>query len=263
MKNIVITGSTRGIGYGLAAAFLDQGCAVTVSGRTQSAVDEAVQQLGAKYGRQRLFGLPCDVGDYEQVQALWDAAKAHFGKIDIWINNAGLANPLAPFWEQPPERIRTIVTTNMIGEMNGSVVAIQGMLKQGSGAVYNMEGLGSDGKRKVKGLALYGSTKAGLSYFNESLAEDVEGTGIIVGSIRPGMVATDMLSSQYTGQPEEWEKAKRIFNIIADRVETVAPWIAGEVLNNTKNGARISWTKHQKIWLRFLMAPFVKRNVFG
>ena len=66
-------------------------------------------------------------------------------------------------------------------------------------------------------------------------------TPVIVGAIRPGMVATDMLLQQDRDRPDRWEEAKRIFNILADQPETVTPWIADRVLANTKNGARIQW----------------------
>ena len=262
MKVVVITGSTRGIGYGLADSFLALDCAVMVSGRTQEAVDRAVAQLSAKHGDDRVFGHPCDVTEFEQVQALWNAAQACFDKVDIWINNAGVGNLQMDFWELPAEEIQAVVSTNLMGAMYGTKVALRGMLEQSFGAVYNMEGLGSDG-RKVEGLSLYGSTKAGLRYLDECLAQETKGTPVLVGALRPGMVITDFLTRQFEDRPpEEWERAKRMFNIIADRVETVTPWLAQQVLGNDKNGACISWLSRWKVMGRFLTAPFSKRNVF-
>jgi NAD(P)-dependent dehydrogenase (short-subunit alcohol dehydrogenase family) len=262
VKNIVITGSTRGIGYGLADSFLDLGCAVTISGRTQEAVDRAVAELAAKHDAERVFGHPCDVADFEQVQALWDAARTRFGRIDIWVNNAGLGQKQVSFWELPTERIETIVNTNVLGTMYGSKVALLGMLEQGFGALYNMEGLGSGGP-KVEGTSVYASSKAGLRYLDEMLAQELSDTPVIIGSLNPGMVVTELVTSPYDGRPEEWERVKRIFNIIADRVETVTPWLARRILNNTKNGARISWSSTWKVMGRFLAAPFRKRDLFG
>ena len=95
--------------------------------------------------------MTCDVTDYEQVQALWDAAVARFGQVDIWINNAGIANTLTPFWELPPSLMQSVVQTNILGSMYGTSVALRGMLKQGYGALYNMEGFGSRGKRLYPG----------------------------------------------------------------------------------------------------------------
>jgi NAD(P)-dependent dehydrogenase (short-subunit alcohol dehydrogenase family) len=262
MKSIVITGSTRGIGYGLANSFLDLGCAVTVSGRTQEAVDMAVAELAGKHDGRRVFGHACDVSDFEQVQALWEAAVAQFGKIDIWVNNAGLGQKQAKFAELPTERIKTIVTTNVLGTMYGSKVALLGMLEQGHGALYNMEGLGSGGRR-VEGTSVYATSKAGLRYFDDTLAQEMSDTPVIVGSLNPGMVVTELVTGPYDGRPEEWERAKRIFNIIADRVETVTPWLAEQMLHNDKNGARIAWLSSWKVGFRFLTAPFRKRELFS
>ncbi len=117
MKIVVITGSTRGIGYGLADAFLGLGCAVAVSGRTQAAVDVVVTRLGAKHEARRVWGQACDVAIYAQVEALWSAAKEHFGQIDIWINNAGQAHPVSDFDKLSPEQMRTLVETNVLGAM--------------------------------------------------------------------------------------------------------------------------------------------------
>jgi NAD(P)-dependent dehydrogenase (short-subunit alcohol dehydrogenase family) len=262
MKIVVITGSTRGIGYGLAASFLGLDCAVVVSSRTQEAVDKAVAELSAKHGVERVLGQPCDVTDFAQVQALWDAAKAHYGQIDIWINNAGLSNPMVKFWEHPPQRLRAVVETNLLGAMHGCKVAVQGMLEQGFGAIYNLEGFGSDG-RKMEGLALYGATKYALRYLDEALAKEVEGTPVRVGAFRPGMVITDLVTGQYDKDSAEWERAKRIFNIIADQPETVTPWLAQQALANDKNGTRIAWSSPWKIGWRFLTARFRKRDLFA
>lgn len=263
MKTVVITGSTRGIGYGLADAFLDLGCAVTISGRSQEAVDTAVAELSAKHAAERISGYPCDVREYQQVQALWDAAKDHFGHVDVWVNNAGIGHPQVDFWELSPERIEAVVSTNVLGTMYGSRVAMQGMLAQGFGAIYNMEGLGSrGGGPRVQGTLVYAASKAALRYFDEALAQEIRDTPLLVGSLNPGMVATDLVTKPYEGRPEEWERARRIFNVIADRVETVAPWLARQMLDNEKNGARIAWSSWWKIMARFLASPFRKRELF-
>jgi NAD(P)-dependent dehydrogenase (short-subunit alcohol dehydrogenase family) len=262
MKTVVITGSTRGIGYGLSDAFLERGCSVTISGRSQEAVDRAVEELGARHGAERLFGLPCDVTEFDQVLALWDIAREHWGRVDIWMNNAGIAHAQTPLWKQSSEEIAAVVETNLIGAMFGAKVAMKGMQAQGSGSIYNLEGLGSGGRR-VEGLTAYGTTKAALTYLTDAMVQEAKGTPVIVGAVRPGMVTTDMIMQQYRDQPEQWEEAKRIFNILADRVETVTPWIADRVLANTRNGARIQWLSRGKAMGRFLTAPFSRRDIFA
>ena len=261
-KSIVITGSTRGIGYSLAEAFLDRGCSVTISGRSQPSVDEAAAKLSLKYNREKIHGVPCDVTDCNQVVKLWGSAKDLFSTIDIWINNAGMAVPMMKFWELAPEQYDEVVRTNVIGTMYGTRVALNGMMAQGCGALYNMEGFGARGNKMV-GMALYGSTKAGVHFINKSLAKEVEGTPVITGAIAPGMVITDMITRQFEGREEELEKSKRILNIIAERAETVAPVLADKILKNQKNGSTIAFSSGGRMMLKFITAPFNKRDLFS
>jgi NAD(P)-dependent dehydrogenase (short-subunit alcohol dehydrogenase family) len=261
MKTIVITGSTRGIGYGLADAFLKLGCSVALSGRTQQKVDEAVARLAARHHPDQLFGLACDVTRFEQVSALWNTSKARFGSVDIWINNAGINAGRIPFWHLSSDLIHAGVETNLIGAMNGAAVAINGMLDQGFGAVYLMEGLGSNG-RKIKGLTLYGTTKYGLAYLTDALFLETRDTPIIIGAIRPGMVVTDLLTKPFEGKPAEWERAKKVFNLLAERVETVTPWIAERVLSNARSGVRIQWLTRSRMVFCLLRSMFRKRDLF-
>ena len=261
MKNIVITGSTSGIGFGLADSFLSLGCSVTISGRSRVKVEEACRVLDNKYGNGRMFKYICDVTEYDQVQALWDTSKAYFRNIDIWINNAGIGHPETNIWAFTPNQINEVININIIGAIYGSVVALKGMLEQGFGSIYNMEGLGSSGPI-IKGLALYGTSKSALSYLTKSMVKETQGTPILVGGLRPGMVATKLITGQYDGYPEEWERNKRIFNILSDRVETVTPWLAQKILSNNKNGVNIVWLTRFKILTHFLMVPFHKRKIF-
>ena len=259
MKVIVVTGSTRGIGYGLADAFLDRGCAVVVTGRSQQSVDDAVQQFAQKHDANRILGQPCDMQSYDQVQALWDQSKAHFGNVDIWINNAGLINESRPVWEQDPARMAAVVNTNLTGLLYAAKVVINGMIEQGYGHIYNMEGSGSDGAIRA-GLTPYGMTKYGVRYLTRALVKETANTPVKVSTLSPGMVITEMLIGEYN--PEELERVKRIFNILADHVETVSPWLADRVLANDKAGAKIAWLTTPKVIGRFLSTPFRKRDLF-
>jgi len=113
----------------------------------------------------------------------------------------------------------------------------------------------------MRGLAPYGTTKSALAYLTRSLAGETKGTPVIVGGLRPGMVLTELITKEYEDRPEEWERFKPILNILAERVETVTPWLAERVLANRKNGVTINWLTRRKAFSRFLMSPFRKRRI--
>ena len=144
-KTIVITGSTKGIGYGLAEEFLKRGHNVVVSGRNQERLDKAVASLSADHNN--VAGCFCDVTILEDNEKLFAFAKEKFGRVDIWINNAGVAHAMTNVWELPIDVIQDSVNANVYGSIYGSRVAIQGMLEQeGGGWIYNLEGFGSSGR---------------------------------------------------------------------------------------------------------------------
>ncbi|SLM12845.1 NYC1 chlorophyll b reductase [uncultured spirochete] len=268
---VIITGGTRGIGRGLAKCFLERGASVVISGRIGEVVRRAVEELKAEVAGPGsalksaeavpVAGTECDVREFAQVQALWDYAISSFGRVDIWINNAGIGQPQSDIDELKPDLIRDIFGTNCTGALYGCKVAMTGMRAQGDGAIYNLEGLGSNGSI-VRGMAAYGASKRALAYITDSMAKEAEGSGVIVGALRPGMVVTDLIIGEYAGKPEEWKKVRRIFNILSDRVETVAPWLVDQMLQNRRNGRRIVWLTGLKTMGRFLSAPFVKRSVY-
>lgn len=261
-KTAVITGSTRGIGAGMAKAFLERGWNVVINGRSAASVEQAAASLSTVNPDAVVLGVPGDVSDYAQVENLWAQAAGRFGKVDLWINNAGLSHAPTPFWEMPPEQMETIVRANITGTMYGTRMAIRGMLAQGGGALYNMEGLGSSGRQRVSGLSIYASTKAALRFFDQAIAQELAGTPVLFGTLSPGMVLTDMLLNRQVQEGPDWERTKRVFNILADRTETVAPWLVEQMIANREHGRRIRWLTGSKIAWRFLSSPFVKRDLF-
>ncbi|MEU4562809.1 SDR family oxidoreductase [Actinoplanes sp. NPDC023936] len=250
MTVVVVTGGTRGIGQGLVRAFLAEGAQVAYCGRSipdSSVIGDAL-------------GIVADVTDRADVRKLWDASVDKYGKVDIWINNAGLSNSRKPLWRLDPAEIDAVVDVNLRGTLQASAVVLDAMLAQGHGALWNMEGLGSNGQI-VAGLMPYGATKRGLTYATLAMAKELAGTPVKVGLLSPGMVVTDLLTRDY--EPAELEKAKKIFNILADRVETVTPWLARKVLAGTRNGGRVAWLTNRKAAYRFATAAFTKRDLFG
>ena len=258
---VIVTGGSRGLGRGLLDAFLARGARVVFCGRSDASVAKVERELAAQ--SDKLLGVVADVGRYVEVVRLWESAVARFGVVDVWINNAGLSNVQRAFAQLPASEIADVVSVNLLGSMNGARVAIERMTAQGHGFVYNMEGYGSDGGTQ-HGMSVYGSTKRAIRYFTRSLVKETRGGPVKVGSLSPGIVVTDLLLDVYRrGEPANWRKKRWLFNLIADPVEVVAPWLAERVLASPRHGAHIAWMTVPKALLRGLSPAYHRRDLFG
>lgn len=263
MKAVVITGSTKGIGLGLAREFLKRDCFVVISARSRPKLEQVVAELRKEFGSDRVAGQPCDVTDSGQVQALWDAAVKSFGRVDIWINNAGIANTMLSLLELDLAEVAPVVNTNVTGLMYGAMIAFRGMTQQGGGQIYNVYGHGFN-DNKVSGLHVYGTTKRAVRYFSEALIQDAEGTPVQVGTVGPGIVVTDFLIDDMRKMsPDQLEMVKPIYNCMADTVETVTPFLVEEILKNDKNGVAINWLTEEKINERMNSDDYCSRDLFS
>jgi len=260
MKTAVITGGTRGIGAALVRAFLLEGWNVAYSGTSKETIDKSLEALQAQFPEGRYATFRCDVAVEDDLTGLWEGAVAAFSRIDIWVNNAGTSNDQTPFHKLPTEVFTRIIDTNVKGLMLATHVAYNRMLAQGSGAIYNMEGLGSDGRR-ITGLTPYGSSKRAVRYFTDAFAAEVKHGPVIVGTVSPGMVMTDLTIGPLKRNPANSAQVIRIYNILANEPDTVAPFLVRKMIDNTKHGAKISWLTTWKVLKRFLFAPFSHRDI--
>ena len=260
MAKVVITGASKGIGYGLAEEFLKQGHSVAIAARGEQGVADAVKALlPLVQSGQQVCGKPCDVTVQEQVQALWEYAAEVLGPVDIWINNAGLARTSWSISEVPQSEVEAMVTTNMLGAINGCRVAVAGMQAQGGpGKIFNILGGGSDGEY-FPGMGIYGATKRGLDYFSNALVKELKNTPILVGKIRPGMIITDAVVREAKQDPQGFARSRKIMNNLVDRIETVAPFLVEEMLKFEKSGQKIVWLNGGKIGWRMLKSRFKQR----
>lgn len=262
MKNVVITGATRGIGRGLAQEFLARGARVLITGRSQASVDEAVEALAARWGQQQVRGVVCNLAEPETIHTVWQTAVAEFARVDIWINNAGMSIERQPLAEQRAADIAQIVSVNLAGLLIANQVALNGMLAQGHGQIWNMEGFGSGGQ-KAPGMVAYGATKRAVNYVTSALQKEIKGTQVQVCALSPGIVVTDLLVGDYDLSSEAWHKARKILNILGDTVETVTPFLVEGVLKTHKSGSTVAWLTGRKAFWRFLTAAFNKRDLFA
>lgn len=251
MKNVVVTGSTRGIGLSLVREFIKQGHSAVVSGRTETACEQVVSDLAGACRNNQLIGVACDVRDLGQLERLWNTAAEKLGGVDIWINNAGQAHGTHRFWEQPTERIEAVVGTNLVGLMLACHVVINGMLRQGHGAIYNLSGFGRNGMQR-DGMAIYGTSKRGVDYITKALAKELRDTGILMCQMNPGMIVTDMLRAGYQTTVQDPELVRRTYNLLGDMPEDAADFLVKRVLANDKNGVLINRQPRYRVFLRLM-----------
>lgn len=261
MKSVVITGSTKGIGLGLAKEFLKRECSVLLSGRNKDRLEQEVRKLKGQFGSDKVFGQSCNVIDINQVRSLWNFATQKYGKVDIWINNAGITNTTKLLWELDSAEISPVINTNITALIYGSQVALQGMIRQGFGQIYNMEGLGSD-DMVLPGWTVYGTTKRAVRYFTESLIEETKDIPVQIGTLSPGIVITDFLLDNLRKMSQDKiEETKAIFNIQADKVETVTPFLVENIFKNDTSGTRIIWLTKEKANSRFEDESYLTRDL--
>lgn len=257
---IVITGSSKGIGLGLAQAFLEQQQAVVISSRNSTDLQHTLQQLRHRFPAALIHAVTCDVTQIHELQMLWDEAIQHFGAVHIWINNAGSCTATLDFKDLAAADIQTVVQTNILGSMFGSQVALNGMLAQSYGQIFNMEGWGTRGEWSA-GMTTYATTKRAVGYFSQALFKETKQTHIQVGTLSPGMVATDLLvSSWQNGHVQHWNKMKRLFFFIIDPPEVVYRYLAQRILENKRRHSRIVWMTPLRLLLRFLRPYYWRRN---
>jgi len=186
----VITGGTKGLGFAMAEALGRAGATIYLCSRSANSVEGAVARLRSIGVTTE--GRTCEVAERAQVEALAAQALAAYGRIDVWINNAGQSAPWGPTAHIPSARFDGVIETNIRGTYNGSVTAIRRFLEQGGGKLINVLGRGDGGS--VPKQNAYTSSKAWVWNFTKALAAEYKGTGVEIHGFNPGMVRTEMLS---------------------------------------------------------------------
>ena len=264
MKTVVITGSARGLGYNMARFFRENNFNVVISDLKEENLQKAKQELEQIKSDGKIEYKVCNVSKLYDLQELMKFAISRFLVVDIWINNAGVNQPQKAVWELTQDEIDTIIDVDLKGAIFGSKVAVEQMSKQHKGAIYNIEGYGSNDAHML-GLNMYGTSKRAVTYFTESLAQEVKerDNGVIVGKLSPGIMITEFTTHSLGNDKIELaEKTKKVYNILGDTPETVGKFLVERMLTNTKNNVKIEWLTTGKAFTRFLTAGFHKRNFF-
>ncbi|WP_159349666.1 SDR family oxidoreductase [Roseomonas harenae] len=198
-QTVVIAGASSGMGLASALAFARLGCNLVLAARREEAVKQAALRCN-ETGAAEAVGLVADVTDPRQMGALASAAMERFGRIDVWVNMAGLSM-WGAFEEIPVEAQARLVQVNLIGVMNGCHAALPHMLRQGRGVLINMSSIG--GRMPMPFAAAYTASKYGVTGFTEALRDEVSArSGVKVCGVYPGFVdtPTNLHSANYTGR---------------------------------------------------------------
>jgi glucose 1-dehydrogenase len=257
-KVAVITGGSRGLGLAIAETYARAGAKVVIASRTLRTVDLAVDSL-RKSGYQAA-GFACDVADLQQVEALAQHAVQTFGRIDIWVNNAGLSAPYGPTAHIPSSDFLPIIQTNIIGTYNGSVVAMRHFLPQKSGKLINLLGRGDTGSIPLQNA--YSSSKVWVRNFTKALAIEYKDHGVDIFGFNPGLVKTEMISNVQAvkGYEEKLNPLRFVTMLWGNEVDVPAAkalWLASSATDG-KNGSMVTVLTKWMMLSRLIGLPFRK-----
>ena len=252
--SVVVTGSTRGLGLAMAEEFLKLGDKVVVSSSSAEHVESAVSRLRDRVPSCRVRGCVADVRSAEDAQRLAQTAVKEFGRLDIWVNNAGVTQfPKAPLHETRGDDVAKVISTNLLGTLHGASAAIATMLLQPGrkkGRIFLMEGAGSRGGGTA-GSAAYGASKAALPQLAKSLQKELKGSGVGCTLLSPGMVMTDLL---LRGNAHK-KATLQIFNVLAENPETTAAWLVPRI-RGSETDTPIRYLTASGVAYRVLAAPW-------
>jgi NAD(P)-dependent dehydrogenase (short-subunit alcohol dehydrogenase family) len=181
----VITGAGRGIGEGIAHSLAGAGAAVVLAARRENEVQKVADDINAAGGR--AIAVATDVTDKAAVEALADKAVAEFGKLTVWVNNAGGASLIAPLSEMPMDHWQASLDLNLTSVFVATVVAAERMTEGGS--IINISSRAAWGP--VPGSGHYAAAKAGVHSLTATFAHEL-GPNIRVNTIAPGFIPTEI-----------------------------------------------------------------------
>lgn len=185
-KVVVITGASSGNGKAMALLLASKGARLVLAARRKELL-EATAREAEDRGAPEALAVPCDVTQREQVEAVAEAAIARFGRIDAWINNAGVIG-WSLFEDTTEEEFRRSLEVNLMGSVYGAWAALPAMRRQGSGTIVNIASVAALVALPVG--SAYSASKAALFAFGDSLRRELKGSGIRVCQVLPTGVNT-------------------------------------------------------------------------
>ena len=221
-KVVLVTGGGRGIGRAIAIAFATQGSRVAITGRTQASLDKVAEEIRSVNGE--ALPLRCDITRAEEVAALNRQIADRLGKVQILVNNAGVA-PAAAFLEMEAGFWEEVLKINLTGAYHCCKVFLPEMIASGWGRIINIAS--TVAKVAYPYISAYTASKHGLLGLTRALAIEMARTGVTVNAICPGYVDTDLtltnakLMAEKTGKAVE--EALKLFKGASPQNRLIAP----------------------------------------
>lgn len=208
-KVAIITGGSRGIGYGIAEAMLQAGMKVAITSRSQEAADQAAKTLG---NSDQIIGIEADVRNYESQQNAVATVVEKWGKLDAMIANAGVGH-FADIEDMTAEQWQEVIDVNLTGVFFSTKAALAA-LKESKGYLMTISSLA--GTNFFATGAAYNASKFGVVGFSQAIMLDVRSAGVKVTTIMPGSVATHFADHPVT-EKEAWKiQAEDIGQMVID-----------------------------------------------
>ena len=189
MRNVVVTGGSRGLGLAIGRKLVEAGFRVIAVARSKNAKFASLLDETERNQPGALKFTPCDLADIEGIPDLVKNVRKEFGPLYGLVNNAGMSAEGA-LAMMPASQIEQVVRLNTIAPMVLTKHAVRSMMAEGEGRIVNISSITAF--TGYSGLAVYSATKASLVGFTRSLAREVGRTGVTVNAVAPGFVATDM-----------------------------------------------------------------------
>jgi len=223
-RKAIVTGGARGIGYAIAERLLQSGAAVCLWDVDAAALEEARASLSA-HGE--VTTVQVDVTDAESTEAAAEKTLAAFGKIDLLVNNAGIAGNNAKTWELKPEEWRRVMDINLNGAFLCCRAVVPHLLANGYGRIVNIASIA--GKEGNPNAAHYSASKAGVIALTKSLGKELATSNILVNCITPAVIETDIFH-QMSQTHIDYMLAKIPMNRFGQKHEAAAlvAWLCSE-----------------------------------
>jgi 3-oxoacyl-[acyl-carrier protein] reductase len=237
-KVVIVTAAAgTGIGSATARRCLEEGASVVLSDAHERRLGETAEQLAAETGGV-VVAAPCDVTDEAQVQALYDAATAHFGRFDVAVHNAGLGGTV-PLVDMTDAQWSRVLDVTLTGTFRCTRAALSRLLPRGSGVIVNNASV--LGWRAQPGQAHYAAAKAGVMALTRCAAAEAAPAGVRVNAVSPSLAEHSFLNRAIADEDlavlrrrelfgrsaETWEVA----NVIVFLASDYSSYLSGEVIS--------------------------------